>query len=218
MNIQFANRLVALRKEKGLSQEELAEKIGVSRQAISKWENGESAPDTDNLISLADVYGISLDELLGKEKAEKPEEVEAEVVENPIKAEDDDDDDDDDDDERKGPTPIRFVRRMIESVGFLLAVVGYLLLGFLLKGPTGNLGWASCWTIFFVPMLLVGLLYAIERRRPSRFPIALLVVGVFCTMGIVGNAYGLNLWHPYWVMFFLIPIYHAFCGAIESRR
>ena len=64
MNIEIANRLVNLRKEMGLSQEQLAEKIGVSRQAVSKWERSEASPDTDNIILLARLYNISLDELL----------------------------------------------------------------------------------------------------------------------------------------------------------
>lgn len=64
MNIEIANRLVNLRKENGLSQEQLAEKIGVSRQAVSKWERSEASPDTDNIILLARLYNISLDELL----------------------------------------------------------------------------------------------------------------------------------------------------------
>ncbi len=64
MNIEVANRLVNLRKQNNLSQEQLAEKIGVSRQAVSKWERSEASPDTDNLILLARLYNISLDELL----------------------------------------------------------------------------------------------------------------------------------------------------------
>ncbi len=65
MNIETANRLYALRKKSGLSQEALAERIGVSRQAVSKWERAEASPDTDNLVLLAQVYGVSLDEMLG---------------------------------------------------------------------------------------------------------------------------------------------------------
>ena len=65
MTIENANRLAELRRTHGLSQEELAEKLGVSRQAVSKWERAESSPDTDNLIALAKLYGVSLDELLG---------------------------------------------------------------------------------------------------------------------------------------------------------
>ena len=64
MNLEIANRLVALRKENHLSQEALAEKLGISRQAVSKWERAEASPDTDNLIALAKLYHISLDELL----------------------------------------------------------------------------------------------------------------------------------------------------------
>ena len=64
MNIETANKLLQYRKASGLSQEELAEKIGVSRQAVSKWERAEASPDTDNLILLAKIYGVTLDELL----------------------------------------------------------------------------------------------------------------------------------------------------------
>ncbi len=64
MTIETANRLYELRKQHGLSQEELAEKLGVSRQAVSKWERSEASPDTDNLIALAKLYDLSLDELI----------------------------------------------------------------------------------------------------------------------------------------------------------
>ena len=64
MNVEIAQRLAARRKQAGLSQEALAERLGVSRQAVSKWERSESSPDTDNLIALAQLYGLSLDDLL----------------------------------------------------------------------------------------------------------------------------------------------------------
>ena len=64
MNVEIAQRLSARRKQAGLSQEALAERLGVSRQAVSKWERSESSPDTDNLIALAQLYGVSLDDLL----------------------------------------------------------------------------------------------------------------------------------------------------------
>lgn len=64
MTIETANKLLKLRKQHNLSQEELAEKLGISRQAISKWERAEASPDTDNLILLARLYNVSLDELL----------------------------------------------------------------------------------------------------------------------------------------------------------
>lgn len=80
MNIKTAERLIQLRKEHGFSQEELAAKLGVSRQAVSKWERGEASPDTDNLIALAKLYQISLDELLDH-KVEPKEEKEEEKIE-----------------------------------------------------------------------------------------------------------------------------------------
>ena len=64
MNVEIAQRLAEMRRNKGYSQEELAENLGLSRQAVSKWERAESSPDTGNLIALAKLYGITLDELL----------------------------------------------------------------------------------------------------------------------------------------------------------
>lgn len=60
----FHKNLYQLRKSSGLSQEELAEKLNVSRQTISKWELGESSPDMEKLIILSDYFQISLDELV----------------------------------------------------------------------------------------------------------------------------------------------------------
>ena len=70
MNIEIANRLVKLRKENNLSQEALANKLGISRQAVSKWERAEASPDTDNLIMLAKIYHMSLDDLLKTDQDE----------------------------------------------------------------------------------------------------------------------------------------------------
>lgn len=66
--MSFNNRLFQLRKQKGLSQEELANKLNVSRQTISKWEIGDSTPDMEKLAAISDLFEISLDELvIGKE-------------------------------------------------------------------------------------------------------------------------------------------------------
>ena len=73
MTLETANRLYELRKKHNLSQEELAEKLGVSRQAVSKWERSEASPDTDNIIALAKIYGLTLDELIYGEKEETKE-------------------------------------------------------------------------------------------------------------------------------------------------
>ena len=62
-----------LRKEKGMTQEELAEKVNVSAQAVSKWENDISMPDISVLPVLAEIFDVSTDELLGREKVSKVE-------------------------------------------------------------------------------------------------------------------------------------------------
>lgn len=69
--MKLEENLVRLRKEHGLSQNDLAEKLNVSRQAVSRWEQGAAMPSTDNLIYLSKLYGITLDELIyGREKNE----------------------------------------------------------------------------------------------------------------------------------------------------
>ena len=62
MNI--ADRIQILRKSRGISQEELADKIGVSRQAVSKWESEQSTPDIDKIILLSDYFDVTTDYLL----------------------------------------------------------------------------------------------------------------------------------------------------------
>ena len=65
----FAEKLILLRRKKGWSQEELAEKMDVTRQSVSKWESAQSMPDIEKLIRLSELFGVSTDYLL-KEKAE----------------------------------------------------------------------------------------------------------------------------------------------------
>lgn len=72
MNLDIAERLAQMRRRRGLSQGELARALGLSRQAVSKWERGESSPDTENLVALADFYGVSLDELVRPGRGAEP--------------------------------------------------------------------------------------------------------------------------------------------------
>lgn len=62
--MNFNEKLIELRKAKGLSQEELGNELGVSRQTISKWELAQSYPDFQRLVLLSDYFGLSLDELV----------------------------------------------------------------------------------------------------------------------------------------------------------
>ena len=62
--MKLDEKLVHLRKEKGLTQLELAEAVNVSRQAVSKWESGGGMPSTENLRGLSELYGVPVDYLL----------------------------------------------------------------------------------------------------------------------------------------------------------
>lgn len=66
--MKFNEKLIVLRKDNKLTQENLAEKLSISRQSISKWENGNGYPDIENLIKISELYRISLDELLKEDK------------------------------------------------------------------------------------------------------------------------------------------------------
>ena len=63
----FGQRLSRIRKEKGFTQNEIADKVGVTSQAVSKWENDLASPDIDILLKLSEIFDISVDDLLGKE-------------------------------------------------------------------------------------------------------------------------------------------------------
>ena len=63
----FAEKLKSVRKQAGMSQEQLAEKLGVSRQAVTKWETGAGIPDVENIMAISSLFDISIDELLFNE-------------------------------------------------------------------------------------------------------------------------------------------------------
>ncbi len=71
--MSIAERLQELRKQSGYSQEQVAEMLGLSRQAISKWESGQGKPEIDNIVKLTEIYNVSADYiLLGTEKVSVP--------------------------------------------------------------------------------------------------------------------------------------------------
>lgn len=80
--MELYEKLYELRRASGMSQEELAEKLGVSRQAVSKWESGATQPELSKLIELSKLYSVSVDELLSLEHA-KPEQ---DAAESPVQS------------------------------------------------------------------------------------------------------------------------------------
>ena len=67
----LAGKLKSIRKQAGMSQEQLAEKLGVSRQAVTKWETDAGIPDIENVMAISALFNISIDDLLSNEKAAK---------------------------------------------------------------------------------------------------------------------------------------------------
>jgi AbrB family looped-hinge helix DNA binding protein len=66
----FKNNLIQMRKMRRMTQEDVAEKVGVTRQAVAKWESGETVPDLDKCRILAELFGVSLDDLANYEPEE----------------------------------------------------------------------------------------------------------------------------------------------------
>lgn len=221
MNIETANRLVELRKKNGLSQEDLANKLDLSRQAISKWERGESSPDTDNLICLAKLYNISLDELLNTDKNVKIHNTNVEKEKNPngnilytqktqykeLNNKEDCIDNNDKKDERKLTIRDRKVLAIVGSVSTLVAIIVYLILGACLNK------WHPAWIVILTPLVISSLADAIVYRKLERFAMPIFVVIIYLLLGFF-----LNLWHPGWVIFLLIPLYYSLAPLISLGK
>lgn len=71
--MMLKERLVQLREENGIAQIELAERLHVTRQTVSRWEGGKTEPDVDTLIAIAKIFGVSLDYLCGADEVLRPE-------------------------------------------------------------------------------------------------------------------------------------------------
>jgi transcriptional regulator with XRE-family HTH domain len=76
--------LIKLRKSKGITQEEMGKKLNVSRVSYSRWESGESKPSLDDLVFLADFFGVSLDYLVGRQSAVLSDPTDRKAVEDAI--------------------------------------------------------------------------------------------------------------------------------------
>lgn len=80
MNMSISERLHELRKQAGYSQEQVAEMLEISRQAVSKWESGQGKPEIDNIVKLTEIYNVSADYiLLGTERESVPVPVKKEL-------------------------------------------------------------------------------------------------------------------------------------------
>ena len=200
MNIKLANRLVELRKEHKFSQEALAEKLGLSRQSISKWERAEASPDTDNLIALAEVYGITLDQLLGNEETtDTTTKASTETVEEKNEL---------------SENQLKRKKRLLKApLLFLGAVALYVGGGIVL----GVFWWLIMWTLF--PLVFAyafkGLSMYYENKKGlsilfSTLSLILLTVVLYIIFGIA-----FQLWAIAWVVFLAIPA-HIYISVVKK--
>lgn len=212
MNIEIANRLVNLRKANNLSQEALAEKLGISRQAVSKWERAEASPDTDNLILLSRLYGVSLDELLKTEdEIPRPELLALDDSES-FSKEEYTEQESIGEDQTSYETQDDYVH-----VGFQ---------GVHVKDKNGevHVGWDGIHVddrkkgdnvhIDKNGVYVNGQKYNKEWfSHHHHFPMWIVITILYLVIGVVWNA-----WHPGWLLFFFIPIWHSLVEAVCKRN
>ena len=228
MNIKTANRLCELRKAHNLSQEELASKLGVSRQAVSKWERSESSPDTDNLILLASLYNLSLDELLNGDEAisliEENKEVKSESFPKEVELNVDckvviDGDDSKviyDDEEvnlsikevLKWNEKIKIIDNTVVSISAILFTAIYLILGFILDN-----GWSHYWFLFILIPVPSSVVNMIARKNINHFRFEILLAAIYCAISMFSG-----LWHPLWAMFLTVPLFRLISGLIMKNK
>lgn len=190
MNIKLADRLVELRKEHKLSQEALAEKLGLSRQSISKWERAEASPDTDNLIALAEVYGITLDQLLGNDEPKEPKkETQSQSENKELSAK-----------QIKGKQNLKKAPLL-----FLGAIAVYAGGGIIL----GAFWWALMWILF--PIVLGYAFSALSMYFEDKKWLSIIfstIAAIFLAASLyIALGITLHLWGIAWIIFLAIPAY-----------
>ena len=148
--MSFGKNIGYYRKQLKITQEELAERLYVSRQTISRWENDSVFPDVETVIKLCELFGCSMDTLVrGDAEAEEKEEIKIEIDAD-LENSDDNDDDDDDDDEcesRKRTKRARTaekINEIISSVTMTGAGFFYVLYGCLTSV------WSPTWVVFII--------------------------------------------------------------------
>ncbi len=229
MNIEIANRLQKLRKENGYSQEELADKLGISRQAVSKWERAESSPDTDNLIILARLYNMSLDELLYDNESDeeireriKDKENTNSKANDSIKIDKDTVNLTDDEGQtvRIEDGHIKLINpdgteehidkkkkaivAAIDGIIFICTLIAYILWSTLANA------WYISWVLWVLMPAVMSIVEAVEYKQLSKFLYPVLVAAVYC---FIGMKY--ELWHPYWLLFVTIPVYYIMANLFD---
>lgn len=158
MSIKQGEYLKKLRTENKLSQEQLAEKLGVSRQSISKWEQGISTPDIDNFVKLSELYSVSVDSMLKGEALNEARSVAYADKKTEKK--------------KRGWLFVSYPVLMV----ILYAVIGVI---FSAKG------WALGWIVLLtIPLFYTGIIAA-EKKKPIIFCYPVLVLIIYLLSGFL---------------------------------
>ncbi|MDE6738792.1 MAG: helix-turn-helix domain-containing protein [Lachnospiraceae bacterium] len=226
MNLEIASRLVALRKENNLSQEALAEKLGISRQAVSKWERAEASPDTDNLIALAKLYHVSLDELLKiheEEENEEPHDSEQKemLMELQTGAEFGADTENQGEERESGKYEHSGTADVEEDVH-----VGFDGIHVKDKDAEVHVSWRGIHVHDMkndneVHIDKNGIRvngdeardHLFTRGKEAELPLGIIAIVVYILIGIF-----FDLWHPGWLIFFIVPIISTLIHAVRQHN
>lgn len=215
MDIKMANRLYELRKANNLSQEELAEKIGVSRQAVSKWERSESSPDIDNLIELAKIYNISLDELINGDDVISGNDIKKESSEQ-ISLTDDEGQtvlikdgsvkfiNPDGTEEKIDKKKLAIKSAIMGSITLLLVII-FLVLGFTTKK------WYVDWVVLLNIPILGSVVEGIFKKKITEFAYPILISAIYLFIGLE-----YKMWHPWWWIFITIPVFYMIFEPVDK--
>lgn len=211
MSIKQGDYLKQLRTQNNLSQEKLAEKLGVSRQSISKWEQGYAVPDTDNMFKLSKLYGMSVDSILNcgettvtpaVENAEGKETADAPVsagINNEPEAKDNND---------KTKQHKKKKRSWIFAAYPVIAIFVMAALGCI-----NSELWKTSWIFLLtIPLFYTGI-FAYEKKNLLIFCYPVVVLIIF----LLGGFY-FSLWHPLWILFITIPIYYIGAGFAYKNK
>lgn len=204
----FGDNLYSLRKSRGLSQDEFAESLGVSRQAVSKWERNEAYPDTENLIAIAKFFDVKIDDLINT-SINTDESITTDTSSISARAtecSENDSDDEDDDEEDQESNPKSAASYIWDSVPFaIIATIAYLIIGFFVER-----GWEIGWTIFLLVPVYYSVTDCIRQKSFSNFNYPVFVTFIFLLFGML-----YIIWHPLWIIYLTIPVYYPIASAID---
>lgn len=209
MSIKQGDYLKELRMKKGLSQEKLAEQLGVSRQSVSKWEQGYAVPSSDNVLELSKLYGISADDILNCEapKAAADEKEEASKPQKSQQAEVHDDAVAEKEHEVKSTEKHKKHSWLFAAYPCIAVFITLAL------GAFDSALWKTSWIFLLtIPLYYTGSI-AIKKKNALIFcyPVAVLIVF------LLGGFYA-SLWHPLWILFVTIPIYYIAAAYAHKNR